>query len=102
MIRSPPFPTGLIKTNNASCAVTLSTSGDKTAPIIELVPEMSTTIYLGDAISYKQYVTYSDDLTPTEKLKLSVDRSTVDQEKPGTYTVTYTAAGAFVSCVAAA
>lgn len=69
---------------------TLSTSGDKTAPVIELVPEMSTTIYLGDAISYKQYVTYSDDLTPTEKLKLSVDRSMVDQEKPGTYTVTYT------------
>lgn len=67
-----------------------STSGDKIAPVIEIVPMVSHSIYLGDSVPYKAYVTYSDDVTATDDLKLNVDRSQVDLTKAGSYPVTYT------------
>lgn len=76
-------------TTNATTTVP-STSGDKVAPVIEVVPMVSHSIYIGDSVPYKSYVTYSDDVTATESLKLNVDRSQVDIEKAGTYSVIYT------------
>lgn len=50
------------------------------------------TVYSGDSVSYLNGVTATDDLDPAPQL--NVDSREVNLSKPGTYTVTYTAADA--------
>jgi transglutaminase/protease-like cytokinesis protein 3 len=60
---------------------------DNTAPTIEGVQELTTTV--GGTISYKKGITVTDDMD--DDVELSIDNSAVDLDTEGDYTVTYTA-----------
>ena len=60
---------------------------DTTPPVISGVEEL--TIPLGGTVSYKKGVTVTDDCD--ENVSLEVDNHAVDLDKPGTYSVIYTA-----------
>ena len=64
---------------------------DREAPVITGVEDK--TIYQGDAISYLSGVTITDNMAAEPKL--DVDRSQVDTEMPGEYTVVYKATDDF-------
>ena len=64
---------------------------DREAPVITGVQDK--VIYQGDAISYLSGVTVADNMTAEPKLE--VERSQVDNEIPGEYTVTYKATDDF-------
>ena len=76
--------------NTTVIQVPVTVKTDLVAPVIEIVPFVDHSVYLGDTIADKSFITYSDDKTPTEKLKLNVDRSQVDTSKAGVYDVIYT------------
>ncbi len=60
---------------------------DTEPPVIEGVMPLS--VFMGDAISYKSGITVTDD-TDGDVI-LTVDTTQVDQDTPGTYSITYTA-----------
>lgn len=76
--------------NTASIPVPVTVKLDTVAPTITVVPFVDHSVYIGDSIAYKSFVTYSDDKSASDKLKLNVDRSRVDTAKAGTYDVIYT------------
>lgn len=58
-----------------------------------VAPEVSLStidIIIGEAVSYKKAVGYSDNADSKDELKLEIDNSKVDPNTEGTYTVTYT------------
>ncbi len=73
--------------NTTQLQATLERTIDETAPVITGAKDL--TVYAGDTVQYMSGVLVTDDLD-TEP-QLVVDRSTVDLQTPGTYTVTYTA-----------
>lgn len=78
--------------NTAVVPVPVTIKLDTVAPTISVVPFVDHTVYIGDSIAYKSFVTFSDDQTAQEELSnsLKVDRSKVDTAKAGTYDVVYT------------
>ncbi len=60
---------------------------DTEAPKIEGAQDQ--TIYIGDAVAYKKYITVTDNMD--KDVKLVVDSSAVDLKKAGSYKVIYTA-----------
>lgn len=60
---------------------------DKVAPEVSL---STIDIIIGEAVSYKKAVGYSDNADSKEELKLEIDNSKVDPNTVGTYKVTYT------------
>lgn len=73
--------------NASVMEVSLVVTADEVPPVIEGAADME--YFLGDSIAYKANITVSDD--QTEKPKLEVDNSQVDQSTAGTYPVTYIA-----------
>ncbi len=73
--------------NITELPVTAQVVEDKEAPVFSGVSDR--TVFIGDTISYKKGVTVTDNRD--KKVTFSVDNSTVNLKKEGTYTVTYTA-----------
>ena len=73
--------------NVTTVEVPFEVTKDDTPPVIEGVRDME--VYIGDAITYKDKVTVTDDYD--ENPVLDVDTSNVDLYEEGTYEVTYTA-----------
>lgn len=63
---------------------------DTQAPIIAGAKDLE--VYAGGTVSYKTGITVTDDTDPKPSLK--IDNSQVNLDKPGTYSVTYTATDA--------
>ncbi len=66
---------------------TLAAPGDETPPEIQGVKDL--TVTLGDALSYREGVTVTDDEDGSPSLE--IDTTQVDLTKEGTYPITYTA-----------
>lgn len=86
--------------NTAQYQTKLTLTIDREAPVISGVTDRI--VYLGETVSYLSGITVSDDMDPEPAIE--VDRSTVDLNTVGEYTVTYTATDAsgntsVVSCV---
>ena len=77
--------------NITHLSATLNLIIDREAPVITGVKDK--VIYQGDTISYLSGVTVTDNMTAEPAL--DVDRSQVDTETPGEYTVTYKATDDF-------
>ena len=76
--------------NTTDLQATLTLTTDREAPVITGVNDK--VVYLGDAVSYMNGVTVTDNADTDPKL--DVDRSSVDLTAVGEYTVTYTATDA--------
>jgi hypothetical protein len=77
--------------NITHLSATLNLIIDREAPVITGVKDK--TIYQGDAIAYKTGVEVKDNMS--ENLEYVVDRSQIDTETPGEYTVIYKATDDF-------
>ncbi len=73
--------------NTISCSCQVTIIEDTTAPVIDGVAHI--TAYIGVAVSYKQYITVTDDYD--EDVTLQVDISDVNEDVAGTYEVIYSA-----------
>lgn len=88
-------PTGSVPSVSSSVPASSSTPPSSAAPDLEapvIVGVKNLEAYVGDTISYKSGVTVTDNADPSPKL--TIDNSNVNMEKPGTYTVIYTATDA--------
>lgn len=73
--------------NNTVVSAKLSVIKDTVAPVFGKMRDIS--VRIGETISYKKGVTVTDDRD--ESVSFSVDKSKVNLQKEGTYTITYTA-----------
>ena len=90
-----------ILVGGVAIGITLATGGfheeevpaekDKKAPVITGPKDGKALAYLGDAISYRSFVTVTDN---SENVTLTVDDSKVNKTQEGTYSVRYTATDA--------
>lgn len=76
--------------NKTQYQAKLTLTIDRQAPVITGVTDKI--VYLGESVSYMNGITVTDDLDPEPTV--SVDRSTVNLEAVGEYTITYTATDA--------
>lgn len=73
--------------NTSSQIASYKLKEDKVAPEVSL---STIDIIIGEAVSYKKAVGYSDNADSKDELKLEIDNSKVDPNTVGTYKVTYT------------
>lgn len=73
--------------NTSSKIATFKLKKDTVAPEVSL---STIDIIIGEAVSYKKAVGYSDNADSKAELKLEIDNSKVDPNTVGTYQVTYT------------
>ncbi len=73
--------------NSSSQIASYKLKEDKVAPEVSL---STIDIIIGEAVSYKKAVGYSDNADSKAELKLEIDNSKVDPNTVGTYKVTYT------------
>lgn len=73
--------------NQVSLAVEYSLQADTVAPEVAV---STIDITVGENVSYKKAVGYSDNCDSIEELKLEIDNSAVNLNEAGEYTVTYT------------
>ena len=73
--------------NEATAAAKLNILTDTEAPVISGVEDQK--VYVGDTITYKTGVTWTDNWDDSEDLQLEIDNSQVDNTTPGEYSVIY-------------
>ncbi|MGN0506116.1 MAG: transglutaminase domain-containing protein [Lachnospiraceae bacterium] len=73
--------------NEAVCEAGLTIKRDTEKPTISV---SNIDVVVGGTISYKKAVSYFDNIDAKEEMTLTIDRDSVDINKVGSYTVTYT------------